>query len=337
MQIWKTSAVTLAAVIGSTSLVSAQERDQIRIVGSSTVYPFASYVVEQFGATTSYPTPVIESTGSGGGMTLFCDGVGVSTPDITNASRRMKLDEFDRCQENGVTDIVEAKIGSDGIVLAQGGGNEPLNLSREQILMAVAAKVPQDGELAANPYTNWNQIDSSLPDREIEILGPPSTSGTRDAFEDLALEEVSVEAGYPEPYSTVRSDGQYVDSGEDDDLIVQGIRQNEDAVGIFGYSFLKENSGTLQAISVDGVEPTAGNISSGDYPLARGLWFYVKEAHEGVVPGIDEYVNIFMDDILIGEDGLLVSEGLIPLPSSESAEWRERVADRVLVERSDLK
>ncbi|AGY92437.1 hypothetical protein SPICUR_07370 [Spiribacter curvatus] len=336
MQIWKTSALALAAAVGATSLANAQEREQMRIVGSSTVYPFASYVVEEFGATTNFPTPVIESTGSGGGLALFCDGVGVSTPDITNASRRMKVSEFDRCQENGVTDITEAKIGSDGIVIAQSADNEPLDLTREQILMAVAAEVPQDGELVDNPYTNWNEIDSSLPDREIEVLGPPSTSGTRDAFEELALEEVSVEAGYPEPYSTIRADGPYVDSGENDNLIVQRIRENQTAVGIFGYSFLAENSDTLQAAAVDGVEPTVENISQDAYPVARSLWFYVKEAHVGVVPGIDEYTSLFMDDIMIGENGLLVSEGLIPLPSAESAEWRDRVANSVPMERSDL-
>jgi phosphate transport system substrate-binding protein len=248
----------------------------------------------------------------------------------------MKPSEFDRCMENGVTDITEAKIGSDGIVLAQSNDNAKLELNREHILMAVAAQVPQNGEMVDNTYTNWNQIDSSLPDREIEILGPPTTSGTRDAFEELAMEEISGEFGFPEEYTDIRTDGVYVDSGENDNLIVQRIRENTDAMGIFGYSFLIENSDTLNAASIDGVEPTATNISAGDYPVARSLWFYIKEAHEGVVPGIDEYVSLFMDDVMIGEEGLLREEGLIPLPSSESAEQRERVENRVNVERSDL-
>jgi len=336
MQTWKTTALAIAAAASMTTVAVAQEREQIRIVGSSTVYPFASYVVEEFGATTNYPTPVIESTGSGGGAALFCEGVGVSTPDITNASRRMKPSEFDRCVENGVTDITEAKIGSDGIVLAQSNDNAKLNLSREHILKAVAAQVPQNGEMVDNPYTNWNQIDSSLPDRRIEILGPPTTSGTRDAFEELAMEEVSAEYGFPEEYTDIRTDGVFVDSGENDNLIVQRIRENKEAMGIFGYSFLVENADTLNAASIDGVEPTTTNISKGDYPVARSLWFYIKEAHEGVVPGIEEYVSLFMDDIMIGEDGLLIEEGLIPLPSSESAEWRDRVENRVNLERSDL-
>ena len=336
MKTWKMTALAVAATVGMTSVAVAQEREQIRIVGSSTVYPFASYVVEEFGATTNFPTPVIESTGSGGGLRLFCDGVGVDTPDITNASRRMKPSEFDRCMENGVTDITEAMIGSDGIVLAQSADNDPLALTREQIMLAVAAKVPQNGELVDNPYTNWNEIDASLPDREIEILGPPTTSGTRDAFEELVMEASAEGLGFPEEYTDIRADGVYVDSGENDNLIVQRIRENKEALGVFGYSFLVENSDTLDAATVDGVEPTTENISSGDYPVARSLWFYIKEAHEGVVPGIDEYVSLFMDPIMIGEDGLLVEEGLIPLPAAESAEWRERVENRVNLERSDL-
>jgi phosphate transport system substrate-binding protein len=336
MQTWKTTALAVAAAASMTTVAVAQERDQMRIVGSSTVYPFASYVVEEFGATTNYPTPVIESTGSGGGMRLFCDGVGVDTPDITNASRRMKPSEFDRCMENGVTDITEALIGSDGIVIAQSNDNAPLELTREQILLAVAAKVPQNGELVDNPYTSWNQIDSSLPNREIEVLGPPSTSGTRDAFEELVMEGASESAGYPEEYTDIRTDGGYVDSGENDNLIVQRIRENKDAVGVFGYSFLVENSDTISAATVDGVAPTTESISREEYPVARSLWFYIKEAHEGVVPGIEEYVSLFMDDIMIGEDGLLIDEGLIPLPGSESARQRNRVEDRVNLQRSDL-
>ncbi|WP_440997697.1 PstS family phosphate ABC transporter substrate-binding protein [Arhodomonas sp. SL1] len=336
MQTWKTTAIAAATAVTLGAATGAQARDQIRIVGSSTVYPFASYVVEEFGATTEYPTPVIESTGSGGGIRLFCEGVGLSTPDITNASRRMKPSEFDRCQDNGVEDITEAMIGSDGIVLAQSVDNEPLALTREQVLLAVAAKVPQDGELVDNPYTNWNEIDSSLPDREIEILGPPTTSGTRDAFEELVMEAVSEEVGYPKEYSTVRSDGAYVDSGENDNLIVQRIRENKEAVGVFGYSFLEENTDTIQAASIDGVEPTPENISEGEYPVARSLWFYVKKDHEGQVPGIGEYVGLFMDDLMIGSDGLLRDVGLITLPDDVRAEWQQRVADRVELQRSDL-
>lgn len=335
MMNWKTAVMAVAAA-GLTTVSVAQSRDQIRIVGSSTVYPFASYVVEEFGATTNFPTPVIESTGSGGGLRLFCDGVGVSTPDITNASRRMKPSEFDRCMENGVTDITEALIGYDGIVLAQSVDNDPVALTREHIMLAVAAQVPMNGELVDNPYTNWNEIDSSLPDREIEILGPPTTSGTRDAFEELVMEATSEGLGYGEEYTNIRADGVYVDSGENDNLIVQRINQNTEALGIFGYSFLVENSDIVQAATIDGVEPEPEAIGSGEYPVARSLWFYIKEAHEGVVPGIEEYVGLFMDPIMIGNDGLLKEEGLIPLPQDAQQQWRDRVENRVNLQRSDL-
>jgi phosphate transport system substrate-binding protein len=318
------------------SVVSAQGREQIRIVGSSTVYPFASYVVEEFGATTGYPTPVIESTGSGGGIKLFCDGVGLDTPDITNASRRMKPSEFDRCQENGVENITEALIGSDGIVLGQSANNEPINLTLEQILLAVAAEVPQNGKLVPNPYTNWNQIDASLPDREILILGPPSTSGTRDAFEELVMEAASESAGYPDAYTTVRRDGAWVDSGENDNLIIQRLAENPVAFGIFGYGFLEENERLVGAATINGIAPTPETISEGDYPVARSLFFYTKNAHFDQVPGMAEYVDLFMDDIMIGEDGLLTTIGLIPLAAQRLDEVQERVSNRVPLTRSDL-
>ncbi|MCO7246133.1 PstS family phosphate ABC transporter substrate-binding protein [Halomonas sp. Mc5H-6] len=326
----------LAAAVMSVAGV-AQARDQIRIVGSSTVYPFASYVTEEFGAVTNYPTPVIESTGSGGGLRLFCNGVGEGTPDITNASRRMKPSEFERCAENGVTDITEAKIGSDGIVLGQSNENDVVELTLEHIFMAVAAQVPQDGELVDNPYTNWSEIDSSLPDREISIYGPPTTSGTRDAFEELVMETASEDMDvYGEAYTDIRSDGVYIDAGENDNLIVQRLQEDTGAFGIFGYSFLEENTNTLNAATIEGVEPEPEAISSGDYPVARSLWFYVKNQHADEVPPMYEYVDMFMDEQMIGDGGYLRDIGLIVLPEEERAEWRQQVADRAQLELSDL-
>lgn len=326
----------LAAAVMSVAGV-AQARDQIRIVGSSTVYPFASYVTEEFGATTNYPTPVIESTGSGGGLRLFCNGVGEGTPDITNASRRMKPSEFERCAENGVDNITEAKIGSDGIVMGQSNENDVVPLTLEHIFMAVAAQVPQDGELVDNPYTNWSEIDSSLPDREISIYGPPTTSGTRDAFEELVMEAASEDMdAYGEGYTDIRSDGVYIDAGENDNLIVQRLQEDTGAFGIFGYSFLEENTNTLNAASIEGVEPEAEAISSGDYPVARSLWFYVKNQHAEEVPPMYEYVDLFMSEQMIGSDGYLRDIGLIVLPEEERAEWRQQVADRAQLELSDL-
>lgn len=305
------------------------DRSQIRVVGSSTVYPFSSYVAEEFGATTDYPTPVIESTGSGGGIKIFCEGDGLDTADITNASRRMKPSEFERCAENGVTEITEIAIGADGITIAQTKDQPALDLSLEQLALAVAAQVPQNGGLVDNPYDNWNQIDESLPDREITVYGPPSTSGTRDAFEELVLEVATEEMeGYDEPYSTVRDDGPYVSSGENDNLIVQKIENDREAVGIFGYSFLEENRDAVAAVTIDGVDPTPEAISSGEYPIARSLFFYTKNSHLDRVPGMAEYVELFISERMIGGQGLLRNEGLIPLPAERREAVRERFAQR---------
>lgn len=327
----------IAAAVMSVAGV-AQARDQIRIVGSSTVYPFASYVTEEFGALTNYPTPVIESTGSGGGIRLFCNGVGEGTPDITNASRRMKPSELERCEENGVTDITEAKIGSDGIVLGLAASNEPIDLTLEQIFLAVAAQVPVDGELVDNPYTNWSDIDASLPDRAISIYGPPSTSGTRDAFEELVMEAASAEMDIygEEGYTDIRTDGVYIDAGENDNLIVQRLAEDTGAFGIFGYSFLVENPDTIMGATIGGVEPEVEAISSGEYPVARSLWFYLKNQHADEVTPMYEYANMFMEDQMIGEDGYLVDLGLIPLPEAEREQARQKVADRVKLVAADL-
>ncbi|MDW5376714.1 PstS family phosphate ABC transporter substrate-binding protein [Halomonas sp. HP20-15] len=335
-RVLKTTAIA-AAVMGVAGV--AQAREQLRIVGSSTVYPFASYVVEEFGATTDYSTPVIESTGSGGGLKLFCEGVGEDTPDITNASRRMKTSEFERCQQNGVTDITEATIGYDGIAFAESSSNEPIDLTREQIFLALAAKVPQDGKLVDNPYQKWSDIDASLPDREISVYGPPTTSGTRDAFEELVMEAASEDMeGYGgEGYTDIRSDGAYIDAGENDNLIVQRLAEDTKAFGIFGYSFLEENSNTLIGASIDGVEPTPEAISSGEYPVSRSLFFYVKNQHAESVPAMYEYANLFMTEQMIGPMGYLKGLGLIPLPEEMRSEQRQAVESHEKLELADLK
>ncbi|MEF8792889.1 PstS family phosphate ABC transporter substrate-binding protein [Thiohalorhabdus sp.] len=316
------------AAAGALALTAgtAEARDQIRIVGSSTVYPFASYVVEEFGATTDHPTPVIESTGSGGGLKLFCAGNGMDTPDITNASRAIKVSEFKRCRDNDVTDITQAKIGYDGIVLANAKGAYDFELTREEVLLAVAAEVPQNGKLVKNPYEYWDDIDSRLPHQEITLYGPPTTSGTRDAFEDLVMEAASEDmAGYGGEYTKVRQDGAFVPAGENDNLIVKKVRQDREALGIFGYSFLEENRDRIQAATVDGVVPNPDTIGSGEYPVSRSLFFYVKNSHRGKVPGIDEYVTLFMAEKMIGDLGYLKDEGLIPLPKEEREEQRRIV------------
>lgn len=332
---FKTTAIA-AAVIGVVGI--AQARDQVRIVGSSTVYPFASYVAEEFGATTDYPTPVIESTGSGGGLRLFCNGIGEGTPDISNASRRMKSSEFERCVENGVTDITEAFVGYDGIALAQSGANPAMDVTREQLFLALAAKVPVDGELVDNPYARWNEVDASLPDREIAVYGPPTTSGTRDAFEELVMEAASesMEAYGGDGYTDIRADGAYVDSGENDNLIVKRLAENTSAFGLFGYSFLEENADTLQGSSIDGVAPTPEAIGSGEYPVSRSLFFYIKNQHAEEVPALYAYAELFMSEQMVGDLGYLKGVGLIPAESSLRGDARDMVERRASLEPSDL-
>ena len=326
----------------STGVVSAQSaRDYISIVGSSTVYPFATVVAEQFGKTTRYKTPKIESTGSGGGLKLFCAGVGVEHPDITNASRRIKQSEIDKCRNNGVTEIVEVKIGYDGIVLANSKRAKPMKLSRKDIFLALAKEVPdpRGGEkLVANPYRTWKDVNSSLPNKKIEVLGPPPTSGTRDAFVELAMEggaqkfswikamKMKDKKRYKAIAHTIREDGAYIEAGENDNLIVQKLAANPNAIGIFGFSFLDQNTDKIQGSFVDGMQPTFEAIAAGDYPVSRPLFFYVKKAHIGVIPGMEGYLTEFTSEKAWGPDGYLADKGMIPMPDAERYKYRANVA-----------
>lgn len=329
------AAISVAVFSAQANAVSA--RDNINIVGSSTVYPFATVVAEQFGKAGKFKTPKVESTGTGGGIKLFCGGVGVEYPDIANASRRMKKSEFDACQKAGVKDIVEVEIGYDGIVLAHSTKAKPMTLTRKEIFLALAKQVPDPGcadcdKLVANPYKTWKEINPSLPDTKIEVLGPPPTSGTRDAFAELAMEsgcqafgwikalKEKDESEFKKICQSLREDGAYVEAGENDNLIVQKLEANPNAVGIFGYSYLEQNTDKLAAASVDGVEPTYENISAKKYPISRPLYFYVKKAHVGVIPGLDRYVAEFTSEMAMGEEGYLTGKGLIPLPEKARKE-----------------
>ncbi len=308
-------------------------RDRIQIVGSSTVFPFSTAVAEQFGKDNKgrFKTPVVESTGSGGGMKLFCAGIGVEHPDITNASRRIKPSEFKKCTDAGIG-ITEVKIGFDGIVLANAKATKPFVLTKKQIFQALAARVPVDGKMVENPYKMWSDIDSSLPQVKIEVLGPPPTSGTRDAFVELAMEggarkfealaalRKSDKKAFKVAAHTIREDGAFVEAGENDNLIVQKLLANPNAIGIFGFSFLDQNEDKIQGASVDGAEPSFENIASGDYGVSRSLFFYVKQQHVGVVPGIKEFVQAFTSDKAWGDEGYLVDKGLIPLPADARKE-----------------
>ncbi|NVJ93633.1 MAG: PstS family phosphate ABC transporter substrate-binding protein [Methylocystaceae bacterium] len=336
MSIKKT--LVVAAFASVVAAGAAEARDQIRIVGSSTVYPFATSVAETFGKTTNFKTPVIESTGSGGGFKLFCAGVGEEHPDITNASRAIKKSEEERCAKNGVEKITEVKVGYDGIVLANSKKGKHIDITRKQIFLALAKDVPNaEGKLVPNPNQKWSDIDPSLPDVKIEVLGPPPTSGTRDAFAELGLEggckkydfikaiKKTDKKKYKAICHSIREDGAYIDAGENDNLIIQKLNANPDAFGVFGFSFLDQNSDVVQGSKIDGKAPMFEAIADGSYPLSRPLFFYVKNAHIGQVPGMLEYLAEFTNDKAWGDEGYLTDKGLIPMPKDERAKYHAAV------------
>uniref|UniRef100_Q3ATA1 Phosphate ABC transporter substrate-binding protein, PhoT family n=1 Tax=Chlorobium chlorochromatii (strain CaD3) TaxID=340177 RepID=Q3ATA1_CHLCH len=329
-QFWKHATMALAFVgLASGSL---EAREQIRIVGSSTVFPFASYVAEEFGKTTGNQTPVIESTGSGGGHKLFGESDAITTPDITNSSRRMKKAEFDRAKQNGIQAIHEVVIGYDGIVIANAKKATTLQLTRRDLFFALAEEVPMKGQLVKNPYTKWSQIRKGLPNQKILVYGPPTSSGTRDAFDEMVMEasskSITEYGALAGKYKKIRQDGVFVPSGENDNLIVQRIVKDKAAVGVFGYSFLEENADRIKGATIDGVAPVPANITSGKYPVSRDLYFYVKGSHIAQVKGLKEYVDLFVGEKMIGDYGYLKKIGLIPLPKKEReairANWNAR-------------
>jgi phosphate transport system substrate-binding protein len=350
-----TAAFSVALMVTS---ASAAARDYVSIVGSSTVYPFATVVAEQFGKTSWFKTPKVESTGSGGGLKLFCAGIGIEHPDIANASRRIKRSEQDKCAKNGISEIIEVKVGYDGIVLANARTTERFELTRKDIFLALAKQVPgKDGKLIDNPYKTWKEVNADLPDTKIEVLGPPPTSGTRDAFVELAMEggarkfadlkalrkakgravkPLMTKLGIPASAfnkkgkkvfkavaHAIREDGAYIEAGENDNLIIQKLRANPKAIGIFGYSFLDQNADKVQGAIVDGERPTFENIADGAYPVSRALFFYVKKAHVGKVPGIKAYLTEFTADKAWGDEGYLTDKGLIPMPAAERGQFAD--------------
>ncbi len=331
----KIKAFAVAALATAAIALPAQARDQIRIVGSSTVFPFSTAVAEQFGRQGQFKTPVVESTGTGGGMRLFCAGVGVAHPDMTGASRRMTKSEFETCGKNGVTDITEIKIGFDGIVLANKLGHQKVNLSRKDIWMALARKVPVNGQLVDNPFKTWKDVNPALPAEKIEVFGPPPTSGTRDAFVELVMdvgckgipeiEAITDARAKTAACASIREDGAYIEAGENDNLIIQKLAATPTAYGVFGYSFLDQNRDKVQGNIVEGAEPTFENISSAKYPVSRSMFVYVKNAHAGVIPGVKEFVAEYVSEKAYGEDGYLADKGLIPLPAAERKAVRDQV------------
>ncbi len=325
-------AATMAIVVFAT--ISAQafqsSRETINVVGSSTVYPFTTVVAERFGKTSGFKTPRVESTGTGSGLKLFCSGVGVQTPDISNASRRMKKTEFEMCKANGVGAITEVLIGFDGIVIANAKNAEVIDIALKDLFLALAKRVPSaDGKsLIDNPYKRWSDVNPKLPAHEIEVLGPAPTSGTRDAFSELVMEggcrqftaiaqyEKSDPIRFKQICHSVREDHKYIEVGENDNLIVQKLMNNANALGIFGFSFLDQNADKLQGASINGVKPDFSSIANGHYAISRPLYFYVKNLHAGKIPGIRAFLNEFTSDAAMGPEGYLSEKGLIPLPAS---------------------
>ena len=323
-----------------TTVAHAQSRDAISIVGSSTVYPFTTTVAEQFGRQGRFPTPKVESTGTGGGIKLFCNGVGPQHPDVANASRRMKAAEFQTCSQNGVKDILEVKIGFDGLTISESKKGKLDALTRKDVYLALAKQVPNPSnptELIANPYKTWKDVNSSLPATKIEVLGPPPTSGTRDSFAELfmeagcqqypwikSLKDID-EKRYKRVCHTIREDGAYVEAGENDNLIAQKIASNPNALGVFGFSFLEENMDKLKGLKIDGIEPTFETIASAKYPTSRPLFIYVKKGHIGTIPGLKEFVVEYVSDKAIGEEGYLTDRGLVALDKSALSKVRADV------------
>jgi phosphate transport system substrate-binding protein len=325
-------AVALGLALGGVAHAEGG-RDNLSIVGSSTVYSFSTVVAEKFGMGGKFKTPKVESTGTGGGFKLFCGGVGVEHPDIANASRAIKKSEFETCAKNGVTDIAEVKIGFDGIVLAYSKKSKvDYTLTSREIYLALAKRVPdpkdpESGTLIENPYKTWNEINPKLPKTKIEVLGPPPTSGTRDAFAELALEhgaetfawlkakKDSEKDFFKSVSQTIRQDGAYIEAGENDNLILQKLGATPGTLGIFGFSYLDQNGDKVKAAKVDGETPSYDSIAAGKYSISRPLFFYVKKAHIGLIPGIAEFVAEFTKEW--GPEGPLAEKGLIALPDGE--------------------
>lgn len=332
--------LALAVALGLVAASSvANARNNIEIVGSSTVYPFTTLVAEQFAKKTGQPAPKVESTGTGGGMKLFCAGVGTQHPDITNASRRIKKSEYETCEKNGVSDITEIKVGYDGLAVAQAKNGEPINLSARELFLALAKEIPMpDGTFVPNTYNTWKDVNPNLPANTIEVIGPPPTSGTRDSFVELGIEKGCLlfsgmpelkkkdEKLFKEKCHTLREDGKFIEAGENDNLIVQKLQANPKAVGVFGYSFLEENLDTVKAVAIDGIEPTTETVMNGKYPMARSMFIYVKNAHASQVPGIKEFVAEYTSEAAMGQDGYLAAKGLIPVSASELKESQAAAA-----------
>ncbi len=342
----RTPLVAVAALAVLTLGVSACSRDGggqrtgIWSAGSSTVFPFATRVAENFGRNNpGMSAPRVEALGTGGGIKAFCQGLGPTTPDIANASRPMKASEFEECSKNGVTDIIELRIGYDGIVVATARNGNSFNFELNDLYEGLAREVPDaSGAFVLNPQKTWRDVNPGLPNQRIQVYGPPPTSGTRDAFLELGMTpgaklipaaaavEKSDKKRFETLAHTIREDGAWIDSGENDNAILQTLTRTPGSLGVFGFSFLEQNMDTVKAETIDGIAPSAETIGNGTYPLARSLYIYVKKAHIGVIPGLQQYIQEFMSDASAGRGGYLQDRGLIPLPEADLQAQRAVVA-----------
>jgi phosphate transport system substrate-binding protein len=332
----------LIAAVAVASLATADTafaaRDQVWAAGSSTVFPFSTRVAEQFARKTGSKAPKVESLGTGGGIKLFCSGTGERFPDVANASRRMTRSEFDTCQRSGVKDIVEIKIGFDGIVIANDKDGADYSFKLEHLFLGLSKNVLKNGKFVPNPYKAWDEIQTGLPGERILVYGPPPTSGTRDSWVELGIEagarrfptiaelRSNNEKLFKQQVDPLRTDGGWVDAGENDNAIVQTLTKTPGSLGVFGYSFYEENMDKVKVASVSGVKPNAQTISSGQYPLSRTMYIYVKKSNVGVTPGLREFINEFASDAAMGRGGYLQDRGLIPLPASQHAAAKDVAA-----------
>jgi len=339
----KSLKLTAAALVASVAFAGvAVARDQIQIAGSSTVLPYAKIVAETFGETyPDFKTPIVESGGTGGGLKEFCKGVGPDTIDIANASRAIKDSEVEACKAAGVTEIQEVKIGYDGIVFATDAGNTDLKLEPKDLYLALAAEVVVDGKLVANPYKKWSEVNKDLPDAEIAAYIPGEKHGTREVFEEKVLAAGCEASGAADVIKAavadkdaqhakcvaVRKDGLAVDIDGDYTETLARIAANKSGIGVFGLSFYENNADKLKVATVSGIVPSVETIASGEYPVSRPLFFYVKKAHLGVIAGLKEYVEFFTSDDMIGPDSPLAEYGLVPAPDAERDEVRKAFAD----------
>ncbi len=319
---------------------AAYASEQLRIVGSSTVYPFSASVAEHFGKAGDFRTPVVESTGTGAGLKLFCNGIGDGYPYITNASRKILPSEQAECAKNGVNKIIEARFGYDGITFANSVKGPLFKLSRKEIFLALAAEVPKDGKMVKNYYTKWQQIDPALPDVPIKVYGTPPVSGTYDTFIELVMKKgceqvpelaaiITDKDMFDRKCRTLREDGAFIEAGENGNLIAEKLIGDPDALGFFGFSFLEQNTGKVQGSVIDGITPSFESIQDGKYPISRLLYFYIKADNDKPIAGIKEYAQEFLSEAAIGDEGYLVTEGLVPLPEAERARVRKEVLEQI--------